>query len=293
MEIRSLEATELTAVASLVAAQQDDPTRHIGYLGTSAAGIGEQLAELEPAGLGGAVVAVEGAEVVGMLAAEWDDDPPRVWWHGPVVAADHDWQATALMLDAAARRLLPATVVEEEYAPDSRHDELPTFAAGLGFRAEEGSVVLSRPLPAPIPDHRPAGALLRPFAERDRTAVAALHDRLFPATHTTGARLDEGRDRSVLVATVGEQIVGYVAAERQESGEGYVDFLGVDADHRGQGLGRLLVAAACARLSEQFGCVEVHLTVRASNAAARAVYGACGFTEERVLVPWRRGFSIA
>jgi ribosomal protein S18 acetylase RimI-like enzyme len=293
MEIRALEATELTTVASVVAAQQDDPTRHIGYLGTSATGIEEQLTELEPAGLGGAVVAVEGAEVVGMLAAEWDDDPPRVWWHGPVVAAGHDWQATALKLDAAARRLLPATVVEEEYAPDSRHDELPTFAAALGFRAQEGSVVLSRTLPASIPDHHPADVLLRPFAARDRAAVAALHDRLFPATHTTGTRIDEGRDRSVLVATVGERLVGYVAAERQEGGEGYVDFLGVEADQRGRGLGRVLVATACARLHEQFGCVQVHLTVRASNAAARAVYAACGFTEERVLVPWRRGFSIA
>jgi ribosomal protein S18 acetylase RimI-like enzyme len=283
---------DLAAVAALVADQQRDPARHIGYLASTEDSIAEQLTHLEPAGLAGVVVAVDGRDVLGMLAAEWDTYPPRVWWHGPVVTPGCDWQTTAVALDTASRRLLPAAVLEEEYAPDARHTELAAFAAAHGFVEEEGSVVLRRSLPA-APVRSPAsGVTLRPFAEPDRGAVATLHEACFSGTHTPGARLDEGRDRLVWVADSDGQLVGYVALQRQEDGDGYLDYLAVVPAHRGRGLGRILVATACDLLHTELGCHEAHLTVRASNAAARAVYAGCGFTEERVLVPWRRGFSL-
>jgi ribosomal protein S18 acetylase RimI-like enzyme len=296
MEVRPAAPTELPAIARLVAAQQQDPARHIGYLASDEHAIAVQLAELEPAGLGSTVVAVDGDQVVGVLAAEWDDDPPRVWWHGPVVAPGPGWQAVADVLDAACRRLLPATVHEEEYAPDGRHEELATFAARHGAVAGEGSVVLGRQLADAEDGPTAAGPVLdgielRPFAASDRSAVATLHDALFPDTHTRGHRLDEGADRLVWVAVRDGEVVGYVAAERQEDGEGYVDYLGVAATARGGGLGTVLVATACAQLRRR-GCRSVHLTVRASNLAARRVYARCGFTEERILVPWRRGFTV-
>jgi ribosomal protein S18 acetylase RimI-like enzyme len=294
MEVRGATTADLPAIAALVAEQQRDPTRHVGYLATAEAAIAAQLLGLEPAGLDGAVVAVEGGRLVGMLAAEWDEDPPRVWWHGPVVAGGRDWQTTADALEAVARRVLPATVREEEHAPDARHTLLAAFAARHGAVAGEGSVVLGRPLAEPLTF--PSGGLedvtLRPFVARDRAAVAALHDALFPGTHTPGHRLDEGPRRLVWVAAVAGELAGYVAAERQEEDEGYLDFLGVVPAFRGRGLGAALVATACEQLRLS-GCPSVHLTVRESNQAARRVYARCGFTEERVLVPWRRGFTVA
>jgi ribosomal protein S18 acetylase RimI-like enzyme len=298
VEVRIASPAELVAIASLVAGQQRDPTRHVGYLASTEDAIAQQLAALEPAGLAGTVVAVDGDRLVGVLAAEWDDEPPRVWWHGPVVAPGWDWQEVADALDAAARRLLPASVREEEHAPDARHEELATFAARHGAVAGEGSVVLGRQLLDPTGDGMvgevgptPAGIALRAFEEHDRVAVATLHDALFPSTHTPGHRLDEGTDRLVWVAVRDGEVVGYVAAERQEEGEGYVDFLGVAETARGCGLGTALVDTACAQLRAR-GCPSVHLTVRTSNVAARRVYARCGFTEERILVPWRRGFTV-
>jgi ribosomal protein S18 acetylase RimI-like enzyme len=299
VEVRIASSGELAAIASLVAEQQRDPTRHLGYLASDEQAISVQLTDLEPVGLDGTVVAVDGDRIVGVLAAEWDDDPPRVWWHGPVVARGWDWQAVADALDAAARRLLPASVREEEHAPDARHEELPAFAARHGAVAGEGSVVLGRQLDGTTvaPSDRPGGSsldgiVIRGFEEADRPAVAALHDALFPDTHARGHRIDEGTDRLVLVAVRDGQVVGYVAAEQQEDGEGYVDYLGVDEAIRGRGLGTALVDLACAQLRAR-GSSSVHLTVRTSNVAARRVYAACGFTEERILVPWRVGFSVA
>jgi ribosomal protein S18 acetylase RimI-like enzyme len=316
LEVRTASPADLAAIATLVAEQQRDPTRHIGYLASTEDAIAAQLTELEPLGLDGTVIAVDEGQLVGVLAAEWDDDPPRVWWHGPVVASGGDWQAVADALDDAGRRLLPASVTEEEHAPDARHEELAAFAARHGAVAGEGSVVLGRRLDGtsdePAADHAGAGPddgrdaidadhaaraalegiVLRPFEERDRAAVAALHDALFPATHTPGHRIDEGADRLVWVAEHAGGLVGYVAAEPQEDGDGYVDFLGVTETVRGRGLGTALVGTACEQLRAR-GCPSVHLTVRTSNVAARRVYARCGFAEERELVPWRRGFTVA
>jgi ribosomal protein S18 acetylase RimI-like enzyme len=295
VELRTATTEDLTVIAELITAQQAEPTRHVGEFGSTPAGVAEQLVELEPLGLEGVVVAVADGTIVGVLAAEWDEDPARVWWCGPTIAPGTDWQATAAALYDQLRRRVPASVVQEEFAPDERHRELATFAAERGFRAEEASVVLTRALPSADTAGSASGAVparVRPVTEEDRGAVAALHERLFPGTHTTGTRLDEGRDRLVLVAELDGGLVGYVAAERQEDGTGYLDFLGVEPVARGRGIGFLLVDAACELLHERLGCREVNLTVRVSNAAARQLYERCGFTEERVLVPWRRGFTL-
>src|SRR5690606_10172915 len=127
---------------------------------------------------------------------------------------------------------------------------------------------------------------------QQRDAVAGLHDRLFRNTHTPGARLVRGGTDRLLVVVEDDVPRGYVAGERQEGGEGYPGPLGVAPDPQGRGLGSALVAAACHEMRDGLGCRSTHLTVRVSNAAARRVYTNSGFTQERVLVPFRKGCSI-
>jgi ribosomal protein S18 acetylase RimI-like enzyme len=40
------------------------------------------------------------------------------------------------------------------------------------------------------------------------------------------------------------------------------------------------------------GCEVVNLTVRATNLGARRLYERLGFTEERLVRPYRRGFHL-
>jgi hypothetical protein len=51
----------------------------------------------------------------------------------------------------------------------------------------------------------------------------------------------------------------------------------------------LMTAAMLARHED---ATHAHLTVRLGNVAARRLCGSLGFTEERVLVPMRRGFTL-
>lgn len=284
---------QLTAVVALVATQQVRPERHVGYLDVAVDAIAQALAGLEPDGLAGTCVAHEDGEVVGVLGADHDVRPPRVWWHGPFVADGVDFPAVADGLYVAARARLPEHVVEEELAPDERHVELAAFAARHGFHADPGSAVLSRALAPPVVAPLPEGTVIRVLTAADRPEVAALHDRLFPSAHAPGDRLDAGADGRVVLVAAGQAggVVGYAVAEPQADGAGYLDFLGVDPSREGGGIGAALIAATADTLRD-VGCDRVHLTVRATNTRARRLYVRLGFTEERVLQPWRKGFSL-
>lgn len=295
MKITAAEAPALGDLAELVAAQQSDPRSHIGYLGDDASSIASDLAGLEPDGLDGIVVAQVADRVVGLLGAEYDLDPPRVWWHGPFVADVDDPAQVADELYAAARRRLPAVVREEELAPDDRNELVADLARRHGFVADEASAVLTRPLRptmSPLAEHNPDIAVT-PLATGHRRAVAALHDTTFPGTHTVSDRLDLGEARRVLVASSHDDgnVCGYVAIEVQANQAGYIDYLAVTEQHRGSGIGATLVSAACTTLAAA-GCETATLTVRESNTAARALYTQLGFHEVRLLRPWRRGFRL-
>jgi ribosomal protein S18 acetylase RimI-like enzyme len=296
LDIGAAHPGEREAVVDLVVASQERPERHICYLSAGRDAVAVEIARLAPAGWDGVLVARRGSEVVGALAVEHDSVPPRVWWHGPYVAEGEAVELVGDALLAGGRARLPAHVIEEELGPDTRNVELAALAERHGFHADPASAVLWRAATPNATSGAPRatadGLEVRRFTDRDRSVVAALVDAAFPASHVPGVRIDEGRDRIVLVAVSDDRVVGFVAAERQEDGAGYLDLVAVAEEERGRGRGAALVEAALAALVDRFGCPTVHLTVRETNHAARALYDRLGFTEERLIRPWRRGFTV-
>lgn len=294
MQITTLGPDRVAEAAALVASCQEDADTHVSYLSATAPAIQEELAGLEPDGLDGVLVAIDGrGRIVGLLGVEHDVEPPRAWWYGPCVAPGQDHPVVADALLTEARQRLPQHVTQQECAFDAASTTLASFAQRNGFQSEEGSAILvvALPLSGPVP-----GVDDVQVVAPDPALVATardLHDRLFLGTHSTGEHaLRRDPDRVVLVAHRAGLVVGYVAAERQADGNGYIDFVGVDPDQQGGGIGRTLVAAACIELAERHGCPGVDLSVRESNLAARRLYAALGFVEERVVLPWRLGFSL-
>ena len=128
---------------------------------------------------------------------------------------------------------------------------------------------------------------IRRFEERDRAALVALWQRVFPDDPPRNA--PEGLiDRKLtvqpdllLVATVEDRLVGAVMAGF-DGVRGWIHHLAVSPDERRRGLGTRLMRAAEEGL-RRLGCPKVNLQVRATNAAVVAFYRRLGYeVEERI-----------
>lgn len=73
------------------------------------------------------------------------------------------------------------------------------------------------------------------------------------------------------------QLVGAFGCEFDESSEGYIEFLGVRSDLRGQGLGNRLLLTALDWLFWAKNVSEVGLTVADDQTNARSLYEKAGF----------------
>jgi ribosomal protein S18 acetylase RimI-like enzyme len=151
---------------------------------------------------------------------------------------------------------------------------------------------LARSLRAQVAPPRPAaGVVVRAVAgERDLLAAAALHATLFG-----GGQKGAGERAAVmaapgyrpgldLVAALGDgAVVGYALGtccvlERERLGQatGWLEFIGVDREQRGRGIGRALTLHLLRAMAAE-GIKTVWLTTGAANVAARRLFEACGF----------------
>lgn len=294
---RAVEADRRT-LAVLAADLQARPDRHVTYLGEDARTIAaEMVAEDDDWTEVSAVAELDdGADttVVGWLMGSVDADMGRVWWFGPFVDdTAAPWEEVADRLYDFAAGRMPRSLVEEELAPDARFTRLIDWACDRGFDVDPGSAVVTLVGGVTEPSTVDPAISIRPLAPGDAAAVERLHDELFAGTHTTGASIaSEAGDGDVrLVAEIGGRFAGYIAAEHQPDGGGYIDYLGTATEFRRRGVAAGLVRAAVGLLRDQ-GAGDIHLTVREASDGARALYAGLGFVEERVIVPLRRGFRL-
>ena len=121
--------------------------------------------------------------------------------------------------------------------------------------------------------------VLRPLLEADLEAVAAIEEGADLPTRSLEARRTELGDECTraVVLEVGGEVLG-VGSLWLAPDEAHITSLAVAGEARRRGHGRRLVTALVA-LAGSLGAEAVTLEVRASNGAARALYGGCGFEE--------------
>jgi len=146
------------------------------------------------------------------------------------------------------------------------------------------------------------GVHVRSFAPGDRTRVA----RLWEACGLTRPWNDPYRDidrkleRDAGLLLVGEAPASGAADGTTTTGRvvatvmagydghrGWINYLAVDPDHRGEGHGRAMMEAAETRLLA-LGCPKVNLQVRTDNPDAVAFYEALGYSVDAVVSMGRR-----
>jgi len=132
-----------------------------------------------------------------------------------------------------------------------------------------------------------AGLAITAIEDADVTAIVTLWERCGltrpwndPAADIALAR--KGPNSTILVGREDERIVAS-AMVGHEGHRGWVYYVAVDPDRRGQGLGRAIMSAAEDWL-RQAGIAKLQLLVRQDNAKASAFYETIGYDEAAVTV---------
>jgi ribosomal protein S18 acetylase RimI-like enzyme len=128
--------------------------------------------------------------------------------------------------------------------------------------------------------------IIRAFVEADEASVIALWQRCGLLRPWNDPRKDIARKLRVqrelfLVGEIDSRIVAAVMAG-YEGHRGWVNYLAVDPDLRGSGLGRQMMAEAEQRLVA-LGCPKVNLQVRRGNTDVVAFYARLGYSEDEVV----------
>ncbi len=128
--------------------------------------------------------------------------------------------------------------------------------------------------------------IVRAFAAGDRAAVVGLWRRadLIRPWNDPDRDIDRklGRDAEMLlVADDGGVVVGTIMVG-YEGHRGWLNYLAVDPERRGDGVGGRLVAEGESRLAA-LGCPKVNLQVRGDNAEAIEFYERLGYVIDDVV----------
>ena len=290
MQIVPVDDTLFKDVVAFVDRHNNDPAQHVTYFGANAAEAEHALQTLREAQLP-LFAALETDQIVGVLGLDYDSEIGRVWVHGPIIAAA-DWNAVADDLYHAAQAALNQSA-DHEMSFDLENIQGITFAEQRGFEVYGDCYILfvDRSQLATIPAQQ-AEPYRAEFAEQ----FIALQNSLFPSASTTAQQILKQLDEQhrLLLMTDGDTLLGYIyAVVEPQSGEAFIDFVGVSEAARGRGIGRKLVQAGVHWLFRWPSIENVCLVVRTDNASAYHLYTSAGFKRERTFRALRKDVAIA
>ncbi len=132
---------------------------------------------------------------------------------------------------------------------------------------------------------------IRAFAEADEDRAVNLWDRCGLLRPWNDPRRDIARKLQVqrelfLVGEIDGRIVAVVMAG-YEGHRGWVDYLAVEPELQGKGLGRQMLAAVERGLAER-GCPKVQLQIRRGNLGVVRFYRELGYAEDEVISMGKR-----
>jgi ribosomal protein S18 acetylase RimI-like enzyme len=260
---------------------------HIGYFGVTPDDIRQSVLMLNLRYDRGFKLALAGQAIVGVMGVDIDKEIGRAWLYGPVVT-DSDWESTADALYDAVQKAIPAGITEHELFVDAENANVQAFATRHDFEPHgEMAIYYITPDRLALLPTATADAWDGSLADQFLT----LHEQLFPRSNYTLTYMLSELEKGAVFYTLAEdgELAGYFFGRaEEESGEAYVDLVGVAEPFRRAGVGRRLMLAGLSRLREMSGLHQVNLTVAGGNDPAMRLYDSMGFVKERDMVAFRK-----
>ncbi len=263
-------------IADLIADQNRAPETQCIQSGEGRDSILEVMNKWEEAAEICFAIALRDGSLVGAFGCEFDETLGRGWLWGPF-AVTEDWAEVASALLDRLLEILPPSIGRLDSLLHVAHRRGRNFYLSHGFeqRKQHHVYVAGRP-GGPLC----AGEACCTLVPSQRESFSRLHDTLFPDTYETGqsilAKLDD--DHAVFVQAEGDDVAGYIYVIIEDgTGEGYLEFIGVQADARQGGVGKGLLLTGLKWLFEVKNVSKVGLTVSDEDKAARALYESVGF----------------
>lgn len=267
--------SELHEVARFIAPLQRQPRTRMAMVGYDEIGIAKELEEF------GTELFVDrnsAGEIAGVAGFDFDEPLDRAFLYGPW-STNEGWEARAARLFERVLTAVPATTVDMEMAFDVENERAATFADRYGFELVRDHFTMG----FRRGDHELArDPDIREMSADDRSDVMELHQRCFertwPSGHQLLQQLEKGPDRRIFVIDVDGKLAGYhFATVERETGEAFVDNIGVDDGFRGRGLATRLLTHGLWWMFSFAEVTGIELSVRQENAAALRVYESAGF----------------
>lgn len=268
--------SELHDVARFIAPFQRQPWSRMAMVGYDEIGIAKELEEF---GTRLFLDRDDAGNITGVAGFDFDETLQRVFLYGPWSIED-GWDQRAARLFERVLAATPAAAEDMHAAFDTENVRAETFAEKNGFELVRDHFTMGFSRGdhelAPDPD-------IRAMSDDDRAVVMELHERCFERTWPSGQqlleKLEKGPDRRIFVMHVDGRLAGYhFASVERETGEAFVDNVGVDEAFRGRGLATRLLTHGLWWMFSFPEVNEIELSVRQENAAAVRVYESAGFS---------------
>lgn len=269
--IKQAVSADKQKIARFIASINNQPAHHCLHCDQEKAGILDEMAVLEVPLEESFVVAWKGEEMAGVFGADVTAERDRAWLWGPFIAGDN-WQETAEALYDHFLGLFSPPLSQLTQFLNLANEQGQAFFYDKGYVEVKTSHVYQA-LP-------PVSQRIEPFPEitpPQWRSFIALHEATFPGTYFTGRQIIErlGKKEKVFVCAEGEDVLGYIFANVEPT-EGFVHFLAVREDSRGQGIGKRLLMTAVSWLFKKQKVAQIGLVVDDEN-NARRLYEKCGF----------------
>jgi hypothetical protein len=269
--IISARSADKQKIAHLIASLNSDPAHHCLHCDQEEAGILEEIKLLEVLMEESFLVVWDGEKMVGVLGADLTIERDRAWLWGPFIV-DVDWNKTAAALHTHFTNHFQPQIQQLNQFLNAANEQGRAFYLSQGFKETKISHVYQALPPAcsvtePLPEIMPP----------QWRSFITLHEETFPTTYYSGREIIErlGKQDKVFVCADGETVSGYVYANVEPT-EGFIHFLAVREEMRGQGIGERLLLTAVSWLFNRHHVPQVGLVVDDQN-NARRLYEKSGF----------------